>query len=92
MLAVTAGTWGLSVHEVTSASRRAQLVAARHAAVYLARELLGLSWAELAALVGRWDHSTAVSSHARALVLLEADPGFAERVSWARAMLGGTQP
>lgn len=90
ILAVVAAAWDISVSALCGPSRQPSLVSARQAAVYLARNMLGLSWAEAANLVGRSDHTTAMSGYRRISAELAQDARLATRLDWIIQALGLT--
>jgi chromosomal replication initiator protein len=81
-VAVVAAAWGVSSAELCGPSRRPSLVAGRQVVIYLARRRLGLSWSEAADLVGRSDHTTAISGYRRIAAVIEVDALVAERLAW----------
>jgi len=82
-----AAAWGLSPAQLCGPSRQRQLVTARQVVIYLARNMLALSWAEAAQLVGRSDHTTAISGYRRVVSVLATDSELASRVAWITASL-----
>jgi chromosomal replication initiator protein len=61
--AETAGALGLEPHELSSARRSRPVVYARQIAMYLCRELAGLSYPEIARQFDRRDHTTALHAY-----------------------------
>lgn len=88
VLAAVATTWDVTPAEVCGPSRQRRLVDARHVVVYLARNLLGVSWSEAAELVGRGDHTTAISAYRRIARSLGTDPALVARIAWVLEALG----
>lgn len=56
---------GVSVFIMRSSARTQLASYARHVAMYLLRELLKLSWADIARTCGRSNHTTALAAHRR---------------------------
>lgn len=62
IVAAVAAAHGVSVADIRSPRRTAEIVAARHIAIFLVRRDTGLSWACIANLFCR-DHSTCVQTY-----------------------------
>lgn len=82
-----ARAWGLSVSQLTEPVRRPRQVLARQSVVYLARNLLGLSYPEAAELVGYTNHTTAISGFRQVRDRLPRDSDLARRLNWAQKVL-----
>ena len=74
IIAVTARYFGVTQAALTGPSRRTSLVAARNAAVYLARRLTGASYAQIGRSLGGRDHTTIMHAQRRLAEELTADP------------------
>ena len=61
IIAQTAAYFGVSIEELTGPSRGRHLVMARQIAMYLCRELTGLSLPKIGAQFGNRDHTTVMS-------------------------------
>ena len=72
VLEMTAQHFGISRAAILQADNHAKLAQPRQIAMYLARELTGLSFAKLG-LIFRRDHSTVVHAHRHVLAWLETD-------------------
>jgi len=72
---------------LTSASRRKGVVAARAVAIYLARELTPMSYADIGQLLGGRDHTTIMHSHRRLRDQLPGDRALASSVEELRRLL-----
>ena len=68
--------YGLSYSDLEGKSRQKALVNARHICVYLARELLHVSYSQIGVELGGRDHKTIASSLDRAEKLLAKDEAF----------------
>ncbi len=87
ILATVATAWGITAAELVGPSRSPRLVQARQVVVHLARVLLGASWSEAAAAVGRADHTTAMNADARLRSALDHDEALTARLAWVTAAL-----
>jgi chromosomal replication initiator protein len=72
--AAAAGALGLSARQLTSPGRSRPVVYARQIAMYLCRELAGLSYPEIARHFNRRDHTTALHAHRKVKGQLLSDP------------------
>jgi chromosomal replication initiator protein len=81
---VAAAAFGVDRDGLVSARKAPQLVAARFAAIALAREFTQLTLAALAAQFGRRDHSTIIHALDGARRRTAEDPGFAGRLAALR--------
>ncbi len=86
-MATVAAAWGITPTELVGPSRSPRLVQARAVVVHLARTLLGCSWSEAAAAVGRADHPTAMHADRRLRATLATDEALAGRITWVTAAL-----
>lgn len=75
---------GISPEELTSSSRRGEVVQARQVAVFLARETTGESWTRIAEALGRTDHTTVLHAYRQLQQRLRRDPILRERVQRLR--------
>jgi chromosomal replication initiator protein len=72
--------WGVTADGLRSKVRTKTLTVPRQAAMYLARELLGLQLVEIGAAFGGRDHSTVIHSLERVRESLAQDPEFSSKV------------
>lgn len=72
VLRLTGRRYGVSVHDLKSERRTANLVLARHVAVWMLRRFCGLSYTEIGNHLNR-DHTTAMYSEKRIEALLKVD-------------------
>ena len=79
IIRATAQSYGYSVEEVLSASRRQPLVISRQIAMYLCRELTDLSLPKIGALFNR-DHTTVLHSVEKVKRILRSDRAVFDRV------------
>lgn len=75
---------GISPEELTSSSRRGEVVQARQVAVFLAREATGEPWTRIAEALGRTDHTTVLHAYRQLQQRLRRDPILRERVQRLR--------
>ncbi|MEL7487072.1 MAG: DnaA/Hda family protein [Pseudomonadota bacterium] len=87
-VAAAADAFGITVEDVKGRAQPQRIVKARHAFVYVSREVLKESFPRIAAVLGR-DHTTAMSSYRRAEALLERNEAFREAVRKISAAVGG---
>jgi len=85
--AQVAQSWGVSVEALSSKRRTKDLTVPRQVAMYLMRQLLGLSLVEIGRLFGGRDHSTVIHSIEKVEQEMAADPAFRARVEAVRAEL-----
>ena len=83
-----ADAFGLTVEDVKGRAQPQRIVKARHAFVYVAREVLKESFPRIAVALGR-DHTTAMSSYRRAQALIERNKDFQSAVDQIRQAVGG---
>lgn len=74
IIAVTARFYGLTQAALTGPARRTSLVEARNVAVYLARRLTSLSYADIGRGLGGRDHTTIMHADRRLAERLAHDP------------------
>jgi chromosomal replication initiator protein len=72
--AETAAALSLQADDLTSRGRSRPVVYARQVAMYLCRELAGLSYPEIARHFNRRDHTTALHAHRKVKAQLLSDP------------------
>lgn len=87
ILRVVARYHKLPLKVLTSASRRQSVVAARAVAIYLARELTPLSYAEIGAALGGRDHTTIMHNYRRIDRGLAKDRALRSAVEELRRLL-----
>ncbi len=85
--AESAKAFEISIEELKGRGQPQRLARARHAFVYIGREVLRESFPRIAKTLGR-DHTTAMSGYHRAQALLERDKKFQAQVKAIRAALG----
>ncbi len=81
ILATTAASYGFSVGDLESPSRRQPLVLSRQVAMYLCRELTDLSLPKIGALFGGRDHTTVMHAIEKVKRLILTDHQVFERVT-----------
>jgi chromosomal replication initiator protein len=86
---LVARRWGVPVDGLVSKRRTSNLTVPRQVAMYLIRELLGLSLIEIGRHFGGRDHSTVIHSIQRVQEQIQADSSFAQRISELRSELTG---
>jgi len=82
-----AQAWGVPVEALSSKRRTKDLTVPRQVAMYLMRQLLGLSLVEIGRLFGGRDHSTVIHSIEKVEAELATDEQFRARVDAIRAEL-----
>ncbi|MFO7261401.1 MAG: chromosomal replication initiator protein DnaA [bacterium] len=82
-----AQAWGVPVEALSSKRRTKDLTVPRQVAMYLMRQLLGLSLVEIGRLFGGRDHSTVIHSIEKVEQELASDEEFRARVEAIRAEL-----
>ena len=87
-VAAAADAFGITVDDVKGRAQPQRIVKARHAFVYVSREVLKESFPRIAGVLGR-DHTTAMSSYRRAEALLERNEDFREAVRKISSAVGG---
>ena len=87
ILRLTAKHFGLKVSELKGPRRHRALARARMIAIYLARELTGLSYPALGAAFGGRDHTTMLHAVRRIEALMASDPAVMDTVVVLRRRL-----
>ena len=77
----------LSPSEITNQKRNRALTYARHLAMYLLREDVGLTYSAVAQLLGKKDHSTVVHAYTQLTRELSISPSLRADVDAVRALL-----
>ncbi len=77
---LVADSWGTTVARLESPRRSRGIVEPRQVAMYLLRELLDLSYAEVGRLFGGRDHSTVIHSIRKVRGRLRSEPAFRTRI------------
>jgi chromosomal replication initiator protein len=85
--AITAKYFQLKVTELRSPSRRRAIVTARGIAIYLARELTGLSLEKVGAAFGGRDHTTILHSFRTTADRLRSDAGLRRTLDDLRRLI-----
>ncbi|GAB4531275.1 MAG: chromosomal replication initiator protein DnaA [Amphiplicatus sp.] len=85
--AAAAEAFGITLADLKGRAQHQKYVRARHAFVFVGREVLKESFPRIAAVLGR-DHSTAMNGYQRALALIVRDKSFQDGVSAVKAALG----
>ena len=80
IVAVTAITYGYTLSDLQGSSRRQRLVEARHAAMYLCRDLTDLSLTKVGRLLGGRDHTTVMHGIKKTKQRIRSDPELARLV------------
>ncbi|MEX0644322.1 MAG: DnaA/Hda family protein [Parvularculaceae bacterium] len=83
----SAKTFEITIEELKGRGQPQRLARARHAFVWIGREVLRESFPRIAKTLGR-DHTTSMSGYHRALALLERDKKFQTQVKAIRTALG----
>lgn len=79
--------WGITTDGLKSKTRTKTLTVPRQAAMYLAREMLGMQLVEIGQAFGGRDHSTVIHSLDRAAEALATDQDFRYKLTRLRANL-----
>jgi chromosomal replication initiator protein len=80
---VVAGQFGVTIEALLSQRRTASLALARQVAMYICRELTGLSLSQIGARFGGRDHTTVLHACQKIEMLLGADDDFRARLDRA---------
>lgn len=80
IIAVCADVFETTVGEILDHNRRPRPSAARQVAMYLTRQITGLTYSRIGAAFDR-GHSTVLSAHRRVAARVSSDPRFADRVN-----------
>ncbi|WP_299440233.1 helix-turn-helix domain-containing protein [uncultured Rhodospira sp.] len=83
----TSDVWGVSVLDLLSDRRAGRIVAARQAAMTLARDLTLASYPAIARAFRRSDHTTVMHACRRTAQRAAGDPEVAARMEAVRAMV-----
>jgi chromosomal replication initiator protein len=83
-----ASAFGVSAAELLGPSRLRRTLGPRQVAMYLARELTGLSFPRIGAAFGGRDHTTVIHAHRKVERELKSDLVLAKRLSELRGALG----
>ena len=86
---VVAHMYDFDVEDLDSPSRKQPLARRRQIACWLMRDMLGLSYPQIAAAVNRQDHATAIYSVQRIETMLDEDPQLAAEVRILRDLVAG---
>lgn len=86
----TAKAFDITLGELKGRGQPQRLARARHAFVFIGREVLRESFPRISKALGR-DHTTAMSGYHRAQALLERDKKFQSQITRIRSALGGPQ-
>ena len=62
ILGTVSGYYKISKKDIIGKSRKREIVSARHVGIYLTREILGISYAQIGKAFGGRDHSTIMSA------------------------------
>lgn len=89
--ALCAAGFRVSPDALRGASRKAEVVHARHVAMALAREFTIYSLHEIGRRFGRRDHSTVFHAIHKIVALVETDPAMAAELDLLRAAIAGAQ-
>lgn len=81
IIAASAASYGFSVSQLKSRSRKQPLVRSRQIAMYLCRELTDLSLPKIGALFGGRDHTTVMHAIDKITTLMRTDPTIFEKVT-----------
>ena len=79
-----AKNFGITVAELKGPSRMKTITLARHVAMFLIRELTGLSWPEIGDAFKR-EHSTAMAGAARVQREMKEEKQFLARIAYLRS-------
>ena len=84
---VVAAEWGVTPEALISKRRSRELLEPRQVAMYLCREMLGMTLGAIGEAFGGRDHSTVVNALDRLDATLGATPAMAERIEHARQLI-----
>ena len=88
LIAMVAREFDLPLAQITSASRRREIVQARQVAMYLLRTELDIAFAQIGDLFGGRDHATAMYSINRAEAMLQTDDDMQRKVERLKTQMG----
>lgn len=86
---VVAKHFDITVHDLVSARRTANVVQPRQIAMYLAKKLTGASYPEISRRFGGRDHTTAIHAVQKYERLTGSDPGIAKTIETLTIKLKG---
>ena len=86
---IVAEEFGVTVKDIKSVWRDKQIILPRHVAVWITRQLTGLSTIQIGKRFGDRDHSTIISALRKIDRLMDSDRDFAKRVSAIKARING---
>jgi chromosomal replication initiator protein len=81
IIAAVAEFYGLSPEDLLSTKRKADVLLARQAAIYLMRENTGISLKKIGEIFGGKDHATVINSVRRIEKEIEVDPELKNALS-----------
>ena len=88
--AVVSAYHGLRVSDLTGRSRVRNVVTARHVAMYLARELAGMSLPQIGRALGGRDHTTVMHGYNKIAALFEKDDNLQRQIQEIKTKLYGS--
>lgn len=88
LIAMVAREFNIPLDQITSPSRRREIVQARQIAMYLLRNELDVAFAQIGQLFGGRDHATAMHSVTRAESLLQTDDDIQRKVERLKTQMG----
>jgi len=77
----------IALNDIVSHSRKKEFVEARQVAMYLLRELLGLSYPFIGEKLGKRDHTTAIYACEKVEQEVNKNPGFSQRVMLIKELI-----
>lgn len=91
LIAMVAREFNIPLDQITSPSRRREIVQARQIAMYLLRNELDVAFAQIGQLFGGRDHATAMHSVTRAEALMQTDDDIQRKVERLKTQMGVPQ-
>ena len=91
LIAMVAREFNIPLEQITSPSRRREIVQARQIAMFLLRNELDVAFTQIGALFGGRDHATAMHSVTRAETLLQTDDDIQRKVERLKTQMGVPQ-
>ena len=88
LITLVSREFAIPLDQLTSASRRREIVQARQVAMYLLRYELDVAFAQIGQLFGGRDHATAMYSVNRAEAMLQTDDDIQRKVERLKAQMG----
>lgn len=82
---LVSGFYRVSIRDLDSPCRRAELVDARHVAMYLTRDIIGRSYPQIGKTFGGRDHTTVIHAERRVKAMCANDTDFADTVQRLKA-------